>query len=81
MGRFTVSFGAALASAALGAALACAVLAAAPAAARPECTDTGPTTTHCRTNGSSQIVTSPPAMNYGPFYGWPVGGVVIGFGW
>ena len=54
-----------------------AAIALAPAAqARPECTQTGPNTTQCTTNGSSQITTSPPAMQ-GPNYGgWPV----FGFG-
>lgn len=50
------------------------------AAATPECTNTGPTTTQCQTRGSTQIVTSPPAMNYGPWYGWPYGGIGIGLG-
>ncbi|MGV0812118.1 hypothetical protein ABQF34_09175 [Mycolicibacterium boenickei] len=49
--------------------------------AAPKCTNTGPTTTQCQTNGSTQIVTSPPAMNYGPWYGWGfgLGGIVIGW--
>lgn len=54
----------------------------APAAgAAPQCTDVGPTTTLCQTNGSAQIVTSPPVVNnnFGgyPFWG---GGVVIDLG-
>ncbi|MHC9294969.1 hypothetical protein ACRCUN_21100 [Mycobacterium sp. LTG2003] len=51
------------------------------AAAAPQCTNTGPTTTQCQTGGSTQIVTSPPAMNYGPWYGWGfgLGGIVIGW--
>ncbi|MCV7284595.1 hypothetical protein H7J87_04565 [Mycolicibacterium wolinskyi] len=58
-----------------------AVFAAPVATAAPQCTNTGPTTTQCQTGGSTQIVTSPPAMNYGPWYGWGfgVGGVVIGW--
>ena len=63
----------------------CAAVVMAPvAAATPECTNVGPTTTQCQTNGSSQIVTSPPINNN---YGWPYwggGGIVIGlggFGW
>lgn len=58
-----------------------AVFAAPVAGAAPQCTNTGPTTTQCQTGGSTQIVTSPPAMNYGPWYGWGfgVGGVVIGW--
>lgn len=58
-----------------------AAFAAPVATAAPQCTNTGPTTTQCQTGGSTQIVTSPPAMNYGPWYGWGfgVGGVVIGW--
>ncbi|WP_102143312.1 hypothetical protein [Mycobacterium hubeiense] len=51
------------------------------AAAVPECTNTGPTTTQCETNGSTQIITSPPAMNYNPWFGTPFGGIVFGIGW
>lgn len=53
----------------------------APAApAAPVCTNTGPNTTQCQTNGSAQIVTSPPANNY--YGGWPFwgGGFVINLG-
>lgn len=39
------------------------------ATAAPECTKVGPTTTQCETPGNAQIITSPPPMNYGPFYG------------
>ena len=48
----------------------CASVVIAPiAAAAPVCTNVGPNTTQCQTNGSSQIVTSPPVTNnYG---GWP----------
>jgi hypothetical protein len=31
-------------------------------------------TTQCQTPGHAQIITSPPAMNNGPWYGWPFGG-------
>jgi hypothetical protein len=54
------------------------VLASPIAAATPECTNTGPNTTQCESNGSTQIVTSPPANNYYP-WGYPfIGG--FGFG-
>ncbi len=52
------------------------------AAAAPQCVDVGPNTTQCQTNGSAQIVTSPPVTNNN--WGWPYGGFVIslgGFGW
>jgi hypothetical protein len=68
----------------LAAAGACAVIAIAPvAAATPQCTTTGPNTTQCQTNGSTQIVTSPPQNNNWGWPGWG-GGVIIGiggFGW
>lgn len=50
------------------------------AAAAPQCTNTGPNTTQCQTNGSAQIVTSPSQNNY--YGGWPFygGGFVIGLG-
>jgi hypothetical protein len=54
----------------------------APAAtAAPNCTSTGPNTTQCQTNGSSQIVTSPPVTN-NYWGGWPfwAGGLVINLG-
>ncbi len=62
----------------------CASIVMAPvAAAAPECTNTGPNTTLCETNGSSQLVTSPPLNNF--WGGWPWGGGFIigigGFGW
>lgn len=47
------------------------------AAAGPKCTKTGPTTTQCETNGSAQIVTSPPNFNNNWY---PYGGFGIGFG-
>jgi hypothetical protein len=58
-----------------------AAVAVAPVAvATPQCTNTGPNTTVCQTNGSSQIVTSPP-LNNNWYGGWPWGGgVVIGLG-
>jgi hypothetical protein len=61
---------------------ACAVVATAPvAAAAPVCVNTGPMTTQCQTPGHSQIITSPPAMNNGAWYGWPYGGgFVLGLG-
>jgi hypothetical protein len=69
-------FASLFAVAAIGASLASAPLA--PAA--PNCTSTGPNTTQCQTNGSSQIVTSPPANNY--WGGWPFwsGGLVLNLG-
>lgn len=52
----------------------CASIVMAPiAAAAPECTTVGPNTTQCETNGSAQIVTSPPVVNNYP-WGWPWGG-------
>ncbi|GFG55794.1 hypothetical protein CQY20_07885 [Mycolicibacterium agri] len=62
---------------------ACAAIAVAPtAAAAPQCTNTGPNTTQCQTNGSAQIVTSPSVTNNYPYWGFPIislGG--FGFGW
>ncbi|MDT5004222.1 MAG: hypothetical protein QOJ24_1398 [Mycobacterium sp.] len=56
---------------------ACAAIAVAPvAAAAPECTNTGPNTTQCESNGNAQIVTSPPANNNYGYWGFPI----IGFG-
>lgn len=46
------------------------------AAASPQCVNTGPNTTQCETNGSAQIVTSPPANNNYGYWGFPI----IGFG-
>ncbi len=60
-----------------GAGVCASVLLAPVAVATPECTNTGPTTTQCQTGGSTQIVTSPRAMNYYPWFGWPFAG---GFG-
>lgn len=50
-------------------------------AAAPRCTDLAPRTTQCQTGGSTQIVTSPPGMDYVPWYGNDIfgsGGVPIG---
>ena len=58
----------------------CALVVTPVAAATPDCINTGPNTTQCQTNGSAQIVTSPPANNnYGGWGGWG-GGLVIGIG-
>ena len=60
------------------------VIAAPVAAAAPECVNTGPNTTLCQSNGSAQLVTSPPANNFYPYWGFPIigfGGIGIGFGW
>ena len=56
-----------------------ALLLAPTAAAAPQCTQTGPTTTQCETPGHSKISTSPPVMNYNTW--WPYGGFAIGFPW
>ncbi|ORA34869.1 hypothetical protein [Mycobacterium aquaticum] len=50
-----------------------AMLTAAPAGAVPKCINTTPTTTQCQTNGSTQIVTTPPATNFSPGWGWGIG--------
>jgi len=65
----------------LAAGVAAALVSAPLAAAAPECTNTGPNTTQCQTNGSSQIVTSPPLNNY--YGGWPFwgGGILLNLGW
>jgi hypothetical protein len=65
-----------LAVAGVGAAVALAPV----AGAAPVCTNTGPMTTQCETPGHAQIITSPPANNYGPWYGWPYGGIVLDLG-
>ena len=67
----------------LASAGATAAIAVAPVAAgAPQCTNTGPNTTQCETNGSAQIVTSPPANNNYGYWGFPIiafgGG---GWGW
>lgn len=53
------------------------------ATAAPDCVNTGPNTTQCQTPGHTQIITGPPAMNNGPWYGgWPYGGgFVLDLGW
>lgn len=54
-----------------------AAIAVAPVAtAAPQCTQTGPNTTQCESNGNAQIVTSPPANNNYGYWGFPI----IGFG-
>ncbi|CDO32075.1 hypothetical protein [Mycolicibacterium porcinum] len=59
-----------------------AILTAPAGSAAPKCTNTSPNTTQCQTNGSTQIVTSPPALNnYGPWYGPVFGFGGIGIGW
>ncbi|MEO3757989.1 hypothetical protein ABGB19_06835 [Mycobacterium sp. B14F4] len=51
------------------------------ASAAPQCTQVGPNTTQCQTNGSAQIVTSPPVINnYGGWPYWGGGGLVISLG-
>ena len=67
----------------LAAAGTCAAIATAPIAATvPECTNTGPNTTLCQSNGSAQLVTSPPANNYHQYWGFPIIGFGgWGFGW
>jgi hypothetical protein len=67
----------------LAAAGACAAIAFAPvSAAAPQCINTGPNTTQCETNGSAQIVTSPPANNNYGYWGFPIIGFGgWGFGW
>ena len=53
------------------------------ASAAPECTDVGETVTFCETNGSTQLITTPPPWNWGGWQGigfWPlVGGYGLGF--
>jgi hypothetical protein len=59
----------------------CALIVTPVAAATPDCVYVGPSTTQCQTNGSAQIVTSPPPNNnYGGWGGWGGGGLVIGIG-
>jgi hypothetical protein len=66
MSGYVGYLGALLATASVGAA----ILTALPAEAAPTCTNTGPNTTMCQTNGSTQIVTTPPATNFFPGWGW-----------
>ncbi|BCI55113.1 hypothetical protein NIIDNTM18_43910 [Mycolicibacterium litorale] len=55
-------------------ALACtAVLFAPTATALPNCVNTSQRTTQCETGGSTQIVTTPPDINYGfPWWGFGI---------
>ena len=62
-----------------------AVVSAPTAAALPECTNTGPTTTQCERPGNAQINTSPSTPDTYP-WGWPWWGTGItigigGIGW
>lgn len=66
--------------AAVGVALFASLLLAVPAAAAPQCTDTGPTTTICQTPGHAQITTSPNPALTNPYPGWGFGGIGIGLG-
>jgi hypothetical protein len=63
----------------------CAAIVVAPVASTaPQCTNVGPNTTQCQTNGSSQIVTSPQVTNNFWGYPWWGGGISIslgGWGW
>ncbi len=60
---------------------ACAFVVTPAAAASTRCINIGPNTTQCETNGSSQIVTSPPPINnWGGWPYWGGGGLVIGLG-
>lgn len=54
-----------------------AVLVSPTAAAAPQCTNIGPNTTQCQTNGSSQIVTSPSVQTNPYWGGWPWGGGLV----
>ncbi|MBV5246917.1 hypothetical protein KUF57_25650 [Mycolicibacterium sp. PAM1] len=61
-----------------------AVAAAPLAAAAPDCSSVGRTVTYCQTNGSTQIISTPPPWNYGGWTGigfWPlVGAYGVGVG-
>jgi hypothetical protein len=71
-----------LATLLLGAGLSASVVAAPAALAAPQCTNTGPNTTQCETNGSAQIVTSPPPNNNYGYWGYPIiGWGGWGIGW
>ena len=50
------------------------------AAAAPECTDVGSTMTFCQTNGSTQLISTPPPWNYGGWQGFGFWPLVGGFG-
>ncbi len=62
--------------------VALAVAAATPAAAVPDCTNTGPTTTQCERPGNAQINTSPGYNTYDNYpWGFPWGpGITISLG-
>ena len=62
----------------LGAAMA--VGAAPVAGAAPDCTDVGSTMTFCQTNGSTQLITTPPPWNWGGWQGFGFGPLVGGYG-
>jgi hypothetical protein len=65
---------------AVPAAVISALVLAIPAAAAPQCTDTGPSTTICQTPGHAQITTSPNPAFTNPYPGWGFGGIGIGLG-
>jgi hypothetical protein len=65
---------------AVPAAVISALVLAIPAAAVPQCTDTGPSTTICQTPGHAQITTSPNPAFTNPYPGWGFGGIGIGLG-
>jgi hypothetical protein len=65
---------------ALPAAFVAALMLAIPAAAAPQCTDTGPSTTICQSPGHAQITTSPNPALTNPYPGWGYGGIGIGLG-
>jgi hypothetical protein len=58
-------------------AIAGAVPCAAPAGAVPDCTDLGPFTRICQTQGHSAIITTPNPALSNPWPGWGFGGVGI----
>jgi hypothetical protein len=59
-----------------------ALVTAAPAAAVPDCTNTGPTTTQCERPGNAQITTGPPYNTNDYPMGWPFwgSGITISLG-
>ncbi len=58
-----------------------AVASATPAAAVPECTNTGPTTTQCERPGNAQINTAPGYNTYDNYpWGWWGSGITINLG-
>ncbi|MBV8966486.1 MAG: hypothetical protein JO191_09955 [Mycobacteriaceae bacterium] len=58
------------------------IAAAAPAAAIPQCTNTGPTTTQCERPGNAQINTTPGYNSNTYPFGWPFwgSGITISLG-